>query len=194
MRARDWFTVAVATGALLTGCTGSPVEPEQTTTSTTASPSPEPEGSSTSAPSSATSTAPPAPLESPAPVEQGPAQDTEAPGTGQSEPVWDEAAKAEAISRAEAFMRAFARPDLSDVAWHEGITGLMTSTGAELFAYTDPANVPAREVTGAGSALESRSVFLAEVNVPTDAGTYLVTLSRQSADELWLIEYADLVE
>ncbi|HLR94739.1 MAG TPA: hypothetical protein VK053_09450 [Jiangellaceae bacterium] len=53
-----------------------------------------------------------------------------------------------AADRAVAFVRAFARPDLPGERWHAGTTGLMCPGGAELFAYVNPANVPASEVTG----------------------------------------------
>lgn len=109
-------------------------------------------------------------------------------------PVWDAAAAADAQERAVAFMRAFARPDLPAEEWYRGIAGLMTDNGAQLFAYVDPVNVPASEVTGQAQVLENVSPSLAEVHVETDAGLYLVTLSRVSAGDPWLVEYADPVQ
>lgn len=166
-------------------------------------PDPAPLSPSSSSPSSSSTTQPAAPtsassspysLEDPSPVPQGPAMHENVPSLDREVPVWDAAAEATAITAAETFMRAFARGDLDASAWHAGISGLMTPGGADLFVGTDPENVSAAAVTGAGAALPSRSVYLAEIQVPTDAGTYLVTLSRTSADGPWLVEYTDLLE
>lgn len=109
-------------------------------------------------------------------------------------PSWDAAAEQAALDRAVTFMRAFARPDLPDDQWHAGIAGQMTPAGAELFAYVDPRNVPASEITGQARVLDHSSGSLAEVHVETDAATYLVTLTRVSQAAPWLVEYADPLE
>lgn len=114
---------------------------------------------------------------------------------GQHAPPTQDAQTVEkAGDRAMAFMRAFARPDLTAENWHAGIAGFMTPETAELFAYVDPTNVPATQVTGEPRVLESRSAYLAEVHVPTDGGTYLVTLARTAADQPWLVTYAEPME
>ncbi|MCM3662528.1 hypothetical protein M3148_16240 [Georgenia satyanarayanai] len=109
-------------------------------------------------------------------------------------PPWDAAAEQAALDRAVTFMRAFARPDLPDDQWHAGIAGQMTPAGAELFAYVDPRNVPASQITGQARVLDHSTGSLAEVHVETDAATYLVTLTRVSQDAPWLVEYADPLE
>lgn len=182
---RSWRTLVsgAAVVAVLVGCSTEP-EPDPTpapTSTATASPS-SGQDPTTSEDSSATTQEP---LEELTGGEQNP---TDGP------PVWDEAAAADAQQRALAFMRAFARPDLPAEEWFEGIAGLMTEGGAQLFAYVDPINVPASEVTGEAQVLENVSPSLAEVHVDTDAGVYLVTLSRVSAGDPWLVDYADPVQ
>ena len=114
--------------------------------------------------------------------------------TDHAPPTWDDHAAAEAGDRAVAFLRAFARPDLPAEDWHAGLTGFMTPEAAELFAYVDPANVPATQVTGTPAVSPGGSVYLAVVQVPTDAGTYRVTLTRTAAGQPWLVTYADPAE
>lgn len=154
----------------------------------TTSPEPTPAEQSPSEPEPTSSP----PAEGTAPMEEltgGEQNPTEAP------PEWDEAAQREAADRAVAFMRAFARPDLSAEEWHAGIAGFMSDQGAEMFAYVDPANVPASQVTGEPEVLEEESTgTLAQLHVPTDAGTYLVTLTRVNQGDQWLVEYADPVD
>lgn len=111
----------------------------------------------------------------------------------QPSPTWDEKAESAAADRAAGFMRAFARPDLPNDQWHAGIAGFMTDQGAQIFAYVDPANVPVSSVQGA-EVLPNVSASLAEVQVDTDAGPYLVTMIRTTTSGPWLVEYAAPVE
>jgi hypothetical protein len=93
-----------------------------------------------------------------------------------------------AITAAENAVAAFGRPDLPYQEWINGLYPLMTQTGAAAYEGTDPQNVPVRQVTGAGMILEGSTEVALIVQVPTDAGTYNVSLSRSSADAPWLAD------
>ena len=91
---------------------------------------------------------------------------------------------AAATDAALRFVHAWARPGLDQPAWFAGIRDLVTPAYAGLLAATDPANVPAHLVTGAPVARSSTSTVLV-TDVPTDAGTVRVTLTR--VDGRWLV-------
>lgn len=93
-----------------------------------------------------------------------------------------------AIVAAEKTVAAFGRPDLPYQDWINGLYPLMTQTGAAAYEGTDPQNVPVRQVTGPGSILDGSTEVALIVQVPTDAGTYNVSLSRASADAPWLAD------
>ncbi|MCK6210559.1 hypothetical protein KZX45_08385 [Georgenia sp. EYE_87] len=174
MTPRRTVGIVAAVAAILTaaGCAATPAEPQP--------------AAAPAAPSSAPATSSSRPTDEPMEELTGHEQDPIGPP-----PTWDETAAEEAADRAVAFMRAFARPDLTAQEWHAGIAGLMTTTGVETFAYVDPAAVPATTVTDGGEVLDTGSASLAEVRVGTDAGPYLVTLTRTGATDPWLVEYAD---
>jgi len=124
-----------------------------------------------------------APL-APRPVDAG------VPEEGQGPPVPPEAESAElAQSRATAFMRAFARTDLPQQQWWDGVAGYFTPAAWPVYRTTDVANVPVHEVVeGSAALLPNSTEYRAEVSVDTDAGTYTVMLLR--ADEDWLVDRA----
>ena len=82
------------------------------------------------------------------------------------------------------FVQAWARPGLAQPAWFAGVRDLVTPAYARLFASTDPANVPAHLVTGGQTVRSSTSTVLV-TDVPTDAGSVRVTLTR--VDGRWLV-------
>ena len=141
-------------------------------------------------------------VSAPAPVGTSDAENTAEPmeeleedsGAPESVPVWDEAAREEAAARAVGFMTAFGRPTLPADRWLVGIQGLMAPEARDWFAYVDPANVPVTAVTGPADVRDVGSAYLAEVLVPTDAGPYLVTLSRRTGTEPFLVTGAAPVE
>ncbi|MPV87579.1 hypothetical protein GB882_02775 [Georgenia ruanii] len=106
-------------------------------------------------------------------------------------PVWDEAAKRDAESQAVAFMRAFARPDLPARDWLAGIQPFMAPEARDYYAAVDPRNVPASAVTGTAAAQDGPSAYVATVVVGTDAGDYVVTLTRTAAGAPWLVQHAE---
>jgi hypothetical protein len=103
-------------------------------------------------------------------------------------PTQDATSSAAAVDLAHRAMTAFARPTIDDGQWFEELAPLLTSAARSAYTGTDPAEVPARAVTGGGRLEESPSAFLAYVVVPTDVGDYRLMLSRPSADGEWLVE------
>ncbi|WP_454044651.1 hypothetical protein [Cellulosimicrobium sp. Marseille-Q8652] len=106
--------------------------------------------------------------------------------TARPVPSWDAVSREAAVDAAQATMSAFARPDLDHDAWWVGLEPLLTQQAALDYVYADPANVPATAVTGPGTVIEESSAYVATVEVPTDAGTYVLILSRQDAAAPWL--------
>lgn len=103
-------------------------------------------------------------------------------------PEWD-AQSREAVTRtAEKAMTAFARPGMAADQWWDELEPLLSSAAQLDYSYTDPANVPASAVTGPGTLVDDSSAYLGYVEVPTDAGTYTVVLSRLDGAAPWLVE------
>ncbi len=103
-------------------------------------------------------------------------------------PEADTNSQAAAISTAEKVVTAFGRPGLDYQTWINGLYPLLTQTGAAAYEDTDPANVPVHQVTGAGTIMPSSTNVALIVTVPTDAGLYTVSLSRQSSTAPWLAD------
>lgn len=117
-------------------------------------------------------------------------QPTETPVVDDAEVIApDEAstdARAAALERADEIMTAFARPDLDADEWYAELVPMLSQSGGFAYEGTDPATIAAHQVTGAGTILEGSTDVALIVSVPTDAGDYLVSLSRGSTDAPWL--------
>jgi hypothetical protein len=101
----------------------------------------------------------------------------------------DPAAAEQARTRATAFLRAFARTDLDQQAWWNGVADYFTPAAAAIYRSTDVANVPVHTVEeGSARLLPDTTRYRAEVTVGTDIGTYTVVLLR--ADDDWLVDRA----
>jgi hypothetical protein len=118
----------------------------------------------------------------------GPSDSGDAAASAPVQPSQDESSAAAAVDLAEQAMAAFARPTVDASTWFNELAPLLTSDSRSTYYGTDPAEVPARAVTGPGRADESPSAYLAYVTVPTDVGDYLVLLSREGGDTGWLVE------
>ncbi|MEE6289291.1 hypothetical protein V2J52_16680 [Georgenia sp. MJ173] len=108
--------------------------------------------------------------------------------TPRTVPEWDQDSRASAAAAGEAVMRAFARPDLDHDSWWAEIEPLLSSEAQSDYAYVDPANIPASQITAEPTVVEDSSPYIAHVKVPTDVGTYTVLLSRQDDNAPWLAE------
>lgn len=137
-----------------------------------------------SAPPVATSTPP---LQAPADVAGHTDEDHEHETPGAA-PTWDEESRAGALKTADEAMRSFARPSMSGTDWWSELEPLLTPAAAFAYEGTDPANVPASEVTADPELVDESSPYLARVAVPTNAGEYVVLLARTAAGEPWLVE------
>ncbi len=83
-------------------------------------------------------------------------------------------------------MTAYARPDLPFEQWWAGLQPLLDNKATQDYAYMDPARIVATSVTGPAVITDDTSAYVAFVDVPTNAGTYGVVLSRADADSPWL--------
>lgn len=109
--------------------------------------------------------------------------------TGPKAPaVWDDASRAAVIAAAETAMTAYARPSVDPNMWIEDLTPLLTPKAAKDYNFIRNGNIPATQVTGAGVIVNDDSVYLAHVEVPTDAGTWTVMIVREYGDSPWLVE------
>ena len=92
-----------------------------------------------------------------------------------------------AVTVAVRYVTVWARPDLTREAWYAGVRASVVAPYARLLADTNPANVPARTVTGPPRVLSSTTAVVV-CAVPTDAGPVHVTVVDQ--DGRWLVATA----
>ena len=89
---------------------------------------------------------------------------------------------------AQKVMVLFARPGVDAARWMKDLDPYLSAQAQQDYQGTAPANVPARKVTGRAAVVATDSTRLARVHVPTDAGVYLVVLSRSASDPTWRVE------
>ena len=162
---RNLSITAVALLLLLFGL-GRVIEPAKITLTTTRAPlvtaSPMPSEPTMSVSSSAPSSPAGATVPSTTPSTSG----TLSPSASQS------------VTRvATAFAQAWSSSGRSQQEWTRGIQPFVTPALAAGLAQTDPARVPATKVTGE-AVLLTTSATSAQVRVPTDGGSIVVTLKR----------------
>jgi len=101
----------------------------------------------------------------------------------------DDAGWQDAQAAAAAALQVFARHDLPTPSWWAGLAPLLSPTAVQAYQGVDPANVPAHRVTGVAYPTgDTGTPYLARVAVPTDAGDYVVLLSRAGQGQRWLVE------
>ncbi len=101
-------------------------------------------------------------------------------------PAWDATQRSNAIAAAEKALTAFARPDLSSTEWWAALSPLLTPQAQQDYQSVDPANIPAHKLTGNGTIVDDSSTYAVSVDVPTDAGTYTIILTRRDGASPWL--------
>lgn len=94
----------------------------------------------------------------------------------------------DAISAATDVLTAFARPDLDEAQWWNELLPLLSQKGAVAYQATLPSNIPVTAVTGPGTVLAASTNVATLVEVPTDVGPYVVSLTRSSPEQPWLTE------
>ncbi len=151
--------LAIATVTSLTGCIDQGPRPTPSPTSTL--------------PAGLPSTAPTAPVDD-GEVTAAP----EAAGDSQQK----------AIAAAAKVMQTFAQPQLSADKWWAQMLPLLSQQGGVAYQGTDPAQIPAHQVTGAGTVLPDSTEVSLIVQVPTDVGIYNITLTRPDTASPWLAD------
>ena len=96
--------------------------------------------------------------------------------------------KAAAAQAAVRVVQTFGQPELTPEAWMEAMYPLLSTKGATAYLHTDPANIPVTAVVGKPTVLTGLTATYAIVDVPTDAGLYTVTLTRDDDNSPWLAE------
>lgn len=104
-----------------------------------------------------------------------------------TEPKWDAPSRKSAVTAGEEAMRLFARPTLDQATWWDEISPLMNDVARKDYAYVQPQSIPANKVTGPGKLVDEDSPSVARIEVPTNAGTFVVILNRSDADSPWKI-------
>lgn len=115
--------------------------------------------------------------------------DTETGETITPAPVanWSDDDRLAAVDAATKAMTAFARPSLDRETWWAELSPLLTSQARADYAYLQPQVIPASSVIAIGTLTDDESAYVAHVDVPTDAGTYTVVLTRQDGASSWLV-------
>lgn len=116
-----------------------------------------------------------------------PDEDTGEIVTPEPVPVWDATSRRSAIAAAEKAMTAYARPSLTFDQWWDELQPLLDQQASVDYAHMDPARIVASQVTGAALITDESSPYVAYVDVPTNAGTYGLILSRTDANAPWLV-------
>ena len=94
----------------------------------------------------------------------------------------------DAIEAATEAMKTFAQPQLSADDWWAQMLPLLSQQGGVAYEGTDPAQIPAHQVTGAAIVLADSTDVSLIVQVPTDVGPYNITLTRPNASAPWLAD------
>lgn len=164
-----------SSSAAATGSHAAPTVPTSSSAPTPATPSP-----------AATASVSPTPT---ARVPAPPALDDAGPVEVRTPATPDDGSAEQAQDRAVAFMRAFARTDLEQQAWWDGVAGFFTPAAAPVYRSTAVENVPVHQVVeGSGRLLPGTTKYRAQVAVQTDIGSYTITMIR--ADGQWLVDRA----
>lgn len=102
---------------------------------------------------------------------------------------------ASGYERAVAFLRALAATNQDSSAWWAGIQPLLSPSAAEDYSYVDPAEVPTFEVQPSSvRELPGGSSALVQVQVATSRGDYVVTLTRTSSTDPWLVSRCEATD
>lgn len=121
-----------------------------------------------------------------------PATSTSPPPVGGTEgdllPTTSPEAETAAAHAAQRVVETFGQPELTADAWMDAMYPVLSQKGATAYLGTDPANIPVTAVTGGPTVLTGLTATYALVEVPTNAGMYTVTLTREDAGSPWLAE------
>ncbi|MFI5496592.1 hypothetical protein [Actinoplanes sp. NPDC051859] len=96
----------------------------------------------------------------------------------------DATAVTAALRTADAYVRAWARPDLDSARWLAGVAPYTAPRYRALLSTVDPRHIPARTVTGPPTTVRTEPTVIV-ADVPTDAGA--VRVSCEPVDGRWLV-------
>lgn len=100
----------------------------------------------------------------------------------------DMTSESAALRLAESAMASYARPDLPFDQWWQALAPMLSATASQAYATVSPSAIPVHAVTGRPTLPAWTTPTVARVSVSTDAGVYLVVLSRTEADPAWRVE------
>lgn len=87
-----------------------------------------------------------------------------------------------------AAMTAFIDHTVTPEVWYERLAGYLSQAGQQAYYGTDPAEVPAKALTGQPSLLTAETTsYLVTTVMPTDVGPYTLLMSR-APDGSWQVE------
>ncbi|GAB7191907.1 hypothetical protein NUM3379_26150 [Kineococcus sp. NUM-3379] len=111
-----------------------------------------------------------------------------APAEGAGQGAVDGEAQFEAVKTASGAMAAYADADADPAAWHAGISGYVTPELAESLRGTDPSTLGVRQITGNSEVVLVDGPTSVRVDVPTDAGSFSLGLTRSdAASPVWKV-------
>lgn len=103
--------------------------------------------------------------------------------------VWDTKSQADAVTVATTVMKRFARPTTASATrWWPTLRPLLTGKAQADYEWVDPMNVPVTSVTGTARFDVASKASVSRVHVPTNAGEYLVVLTRTDATPQWVAD------
>jgi len=105
-----------------------------------------------------------------------------------AKPDSDPDAANEATASAVLAVTAYCHPDLKKGAWIAALSPLLTDAGAVAYNTVNPATVPCTSVTGGSTVRDGDNAYVFRINVPTDAGTYEVYVTRPATTDPWRVE------
>lgn len=100
---------------------------------------------------------------------------------------WDLAAEQAALSAGLTFMQAWLSTAPVEEWWPE-LEPLMNVNGAAIYALVDPELIVPADITGDPRLSSTPSPYYVEISVPTTAGDYVVSLTRDAQGAGWLTE------
>lgn len=103
-------------------------------------------------------------------------------------------ARTDAAARAVVALTLFMRRDLTGPARASALRPFLAPLAARDYADVDPTKVPGTTVTGPPLVIPTAADRIARVQVPTDAGAYVIHLSRNPQDPQWRVERFTLPE
>lgn len=166
--------VTVCLATVLGACSTAPPDPPRSTSPSSSAPGP------VVVPTGLT----PAPTDVPEQYDDG---STGLPMPG-STLTLDAAARTSALDTGKQVMSLFARRDVSADQWWTDLAPYLTPKATQAYKYTDPRNVPPTKITGNPTLTPASTPLVGRVSVPTDAGVYLVILSRADESPKWLAD------